>query len=113
MLVRSRLRQRLIAGFRKRSEVLQAKADDVLARYQASIRAVRVESEQSRREQLDAARSERSTITAEARGGAERQLEAARGELEASLVQARATLRENAQGLARDAAETVLGRSLS
>jgi len=105
-------RQEKVAGFRRRSQSLQAGADSVLKRYRDSIREVRAEVDQARREQLDAVRTEQATITAEARSSAEGQLAAARTELEAALVAARQTLRTNAQDLARDAATAILGRSL-
>ena len=43
-----------IEGARKRAESLQASADEVLTRYESSVREVREDSERHRREQLDA-----------------------------------------------------------
>jgi F0F1-type ATP synthase membrane subunit b/b' len=48
-----------------------------------------------------------------ARGDAERELERARQEVASALADARAQLRREAEGLAREAAAQVLGRPLS
>jgi F-type H+-transporting ATPase subunit b len=106
-------RQEKIAGARKRAESLEASANDVLSRYQASVREVREEAERMRRGQLDAARSEHAQITGRARAEAEREIEQSQGELRASLEQARDGLRTSAEELARQAAERILGRAVS
>jgi F-type H+-transporting ATPase subunit b len=102
-----------INGARNRSVDLQKQADDVLDRYEIAIREARGESEQTRQAGLIRAREEQATLTAEARGEAERELVNARAELGRSLEDARASLRSNAEELAGAAAEQVLGRTLS
>jgi F-type H+-transporting ATPase subunit b len=107
------LRKDRIDGNRSRAETLSKQAEEVLARYERSVREVREDAERSRREQLEAARSETAQRTAEARAGAERDFGRAREEIAAALDQARASLRAEAEDLANEAAERILGRSLS
>lgn len=102
-----------IQGARERSQQLQIDAAQVLDRYETAIRDARAESEAARQSQLTSAREEQASLTAQARGEAERELERARGELAQSLESARATLRASADDLATTAAEQILGRSLS
>ncbi len=102
-----------IAGARDRSESLQRDADDVLERCEIAIREARSDAEAARQSQLESARADQVERTANARAEAERILDNARGELEASLGEARAQLRQQAEDLARSAAERVLGRTLS
>jgi F0F1-type ATP synthase membrane subunit b/b' len=66
-----------------------------------------------RRAQLEAARSDLLTTTRRAKAEAAQELENAREELDASLRDARETLRGGSEALARLAAERILGRSLS
>jgi len=102
-----------INGARKRAEKLEADASETLGRYQAAVRAEREAAELDRRRHLEAARDEQSQVTTAARAEAEREIEHARGELTRSLEEARATLRDGAQQLASEAAERILGRSVS
>lgn len=102
-----------IAGARRRAERLRAEADAVLRRYQEAVREVREEAERTRREQVDAARAEQARVTSAARDEAEHEIEQTRGELASALEQARAGLRASAEELARQAAERILGRTLS
>jgi F-type H+-transporting ATPase subunit b len=102
-----------ISGARERSAQLQSQADSVLERYEAAIREARDESEQARQGQLAQAREEQATLTGQARGEAEGDLERARADLGRSLEDARATLRASAEDLAQAAAEQVLGRALT
>jgi len=106
-------RQQKMAGARKRAEALELSANEVLARYEGSVREVREESEQLRRGQLDAARAEQAQITQQARSEAEGEIEQSQAELRRSLEAARAGLRTTAENLARQAAERILGRTLS
>ncbi len=101
-----------IQGARIRSNQLQAEADNVLERYESTIREARSDSESDRQVQLLGAREEQSNLTKQARSEAEHELEAARSELELSLEDARSTLRASAEDLAQAAAEQVLGRAL-
>lgn len=102
-----------IEGARSRSIKLQHDADEVLEQYESAIREARGESEKARQGQLLLAREEQATLTSQARGESEAELERARLELGQSLEEARAILRASAEDLATIAAEQVLGRSLS
>lgn len=102
-----------IAGTRLRAEKLAAEADEVLARYQGSIREVREEAEQDRKARLAEARRESADRSAGARAEAESEIEQARQEIRAGLAEARSQLRPQAEQIAREAAARVLGRSLS
>ena len=81
-------------------------------RYEDSIRETRETLESERRAKLDEARREGSAQSASARDAAEREIERARGDLAKSLAEARASVRGEAEQLARDVATRVLGRSL-
>ena len=102
-----------IEGARRRSSQLQTEADAVLDRYETAIRDARGDAEQTRQGQLVLAREEQATLTAEARGEAEGELERARAELSQSLEAAKTNLRSSAEDRATAAAEQVLGRALS
>lgn len=102
-----------IAGARTRSTQLQGEADQVLERYENAIKIARSESEQARQGQLALAREEQVSLTTQARGEAEGEIERAREDLGQSLDEARASLRSSAEDLAKAAAEQVLGRALS
>jgi F-type H+-transporting ATPase subunit b len=102
-----------IEGARRRSSQLENEADAVLDRYETAIRDARGDAEQTRQGQLVLAREEQATLTAQARGEAEGELERARAELSQSLEEARTSLRSSAEDLATAAAEQVLGRALS
>jgi len=102
-----------IEGARSRSSQLQSEADGVLDRYETAIREARGDAEQARQGQLVLAREEQATLTTQARGEAEGELERARAELGRALEEARTSLRSSADDLATAAAEQVLGRTLS
>jgi len=102
-----------IAGTRARAEKIAAQADEVLARYESSLRDAREEAERARKERLAAARSESAEQSAAARAEAEREIERAREQIGAGLAEARESLRPQAELLAREAAARVLGRTLS
>ena len=106
-------REDKIEGSRRRAAYVQAQAEDALARYEAALRDEREESMLERRAQLEAARGDFLSITRRAKAEAQRELENAREELDASLGEARGTLREGSEELARLAAERILGRSVS
>jgi F-type H+-transporting ATPase subunit b len=106
-------REDRIAGTRARAEKLAADADAVLKRYEDSIREARGHGERDRKDTLASARTESSARTAEARGGAEQEIEQARAQIASELASARSTLRTQAEALASEAASTVLGRELS
>lgn len=102
-----------IAGTRARAEKIAADADEVLARYEGSVREAREQAEGERKERLAAARSESAEQSAAARAEAEREVERAREQIGAGLAEARASLRPQVELLAREAAARVLGRALS
>ena len=102
-----------ITGARERAAKLQTQADEILQRYEQAVREVREDAERQRRERLDESRRETAVQTLAARRVAEGELERARAELDAALTGARASLREQAESLARETAARVLGRSLS
>jgi F-type H+-transporting ATPase subunit b len=105
-------REEKIAGARRHAERLFAEADGVLARYEQSVREVRQDAEQERKQTLERARADGGAKTAEARGEAEREVARAREEVAAGLDRARSTLRSQSQDLAREVAARALGRAL-
>jgi F0F1-type ATP synthase membrane subunit b/b' len=106
-------RDEKIAGTRARAEKIAAEAEEVLARYESSVREAREQAERERKERLAEARSESAEQCAAARAEAEREIERAREQIGAGLAEARASLRPRAELLAREAAARVLGRALS
>jgi F-type H+-transporting ATPase subunit b len=105
-------RQEKITGTAARAERMREEADEIIVRYEQAVREVREESELARRQQLEVARNESVSELSGARAGAEREIDTARQAIASSLEGARATLRGEAEGLARQAAERVLGRVL-
>jgi F-type H+-transporting ATPase subunit b len=101
-----------IEGARQRASHIDNEANLVLSRYEQSIRAARGEAEGTRKEQISDARGEQNQIAALARGEAEESIEQARRELAASVEEARQGLRASTEGLAREAAQKILGRAL-
>jgi F-type H+-transporting ATPase subunit b len=106
-------REDKIAGTRVRAEKLSAQAEEVLRRYQGSVRETREATEHERRGRLLGAKNEASERLGSARGEAEREIEQARGEIRSALVAARSSLRGEAEALAREASARILGRNLS
>ncbi len=102
-----------IAGARAKAEELDREAKEVLGRYEAAVTSARVDAEQQRRAGLDSARQEQAAQLGSERESAEREIEAARGEMASALEDARTRLRTDAEMLAREAAERILGRSLA
>lgn len=100
-------------GTRQRAAKLALEADEVLARYEDSVREVRAEAERERKQRLVEARADFAAQAAEARAGAEQEIERAREALAGELERARTALRADAEALAREAATRVLGRQLS
>ena len=105
-------RQARTAGTRQRAEKIVSDADATLSQYKRAVREVREEAETDRKRQAALAREENASATAAARAEAEGEMERAHSEISAALEQARQTLRAEAQGLAREAASRVLGRTL-
>jgi F-type H+-transporting ATPase subunit b len=106
-------REERIDGARRRAARLDQDAAAVVERYRASVAEVRAESDTERKATIDAARRIQADRIASERAEAERHLEAARAELDTELVGARASLRQDVELLAREAATRILGRPLS
>lgn len=105
-------RDERIAGARSRAGEVGKRAEEVLAAYEGNVARARDEAEGERRGQLDQARSAHADRVGRERGDAEQRLEQARGEIRGALEQARGGLQAEAQQLAKQAAEKMLGRSL-
>jgi F-type H+-transporting ATPase subunit b len=105
-------REQRIAGSRARASEIAKRADQVLAGYEGSVARAREEAEVERRGTLDQARAAQTARVSREREEAERTLERARAEVGAALAQARTRLHADAQQLAEQAAERLLGRSL-
>ena len=106
-------REQKIAGTRARAEKLNAEAREVLERYQGSVRTAREAADQQRREELLTAKSAAGEQLSGARADAEGEIERARGEIARELASARASLRAEADELAREATSRILGRNIS
>ena len=105
-------RRQRIDGTRARAAEIGSEADTVLGRYESAVGEARGQAETLRRGALEQVRRESSEAGGTARSAAEVEVSRARGELASALGQARGELRTQAEGLARDAAAQVLGRSL-
>jgi len=106
-------REEKTAGTRKRADHLAAEAQTMIERYEQSIREVRQDAEDARKQTLAAARADGSATTASARGAAESEVSHAREEIATALDQARETLKTQSAALANEVAERALGRPLS
>jgi F0F1-type ATP synthase membrane subunit b/b' len=102
-----------IEGARKRAGEVGVQADAALARYSAAVEQARRQAGELRKQALEGARGDQVRILADARRAAESEVAAARGSMASALVEARGVLRTQSEGLAREAAARVLGRSLS
>ena len=106
-------RDEKINGTLKRAERLGVEAEETLARYNSAVREVREEVDAARKQSFSEARDFGTEKTNQARGAAESEIERARNEVQGILEEVRATLRSQAEELAGQAAERVLGRPLS
>lgn len=106
-------REERIAGTRARAAKLAEESEEVLKRVQGSMRETREAAEQERREHLVEAKSQANAQIGGARGEAEREIEQARREIQSAVVDARSSLRSDAETLAREASARILGRELS
>ncbi len=106
-------REERIDGTLNRADRLGTEAEELLDRYDTAIREVRDEAEVERKQNFATARDQVTDEIAQARADAEREIENARGEVQGILEDVRATLRTQAEELAGQAAERVLGRPLS
>ena len=106
-------REEQITGTRQRADRLSADADEILRRYEQTIREVRSEAEQDRKQTLERARAEGIAMTTDVRTESKREVARAREEVAAALQEARTELRARSQELAREVAARALGRALS
>jgi F-type H+-transporting ATPase subunit b len=106
-------RSEKIDGTRQRAEKIGADAEEILARYEASVREVREEAERERKQSLSEARSTSLAESASARTAAEREIDRAREQIARDVADARQQLRAQAELLAREAAARVLGREVA
>ena len=101
-----------IAGATREAGALVDRATSLTDEYRGAIREARDAAEGVRKQQLESARSEHATITAEARSESDDEIARARQDIEGALAEARDTLQAASRDLARVAAERVLGRPL-
>ena len=106
-------REERIDGARARALQVDGEAEQVLGRYADAVALARAEAAGERKARLDGARAEEKQETSGVRAAAEAEVARARSELDAALEEARRDLRPQAEALARQAAERVLGRELS
>jgi len=102
-----------IEGARKRAGEVGTQAEAVLARYRAAVEQARKQADEVRKGALEGARTDQARILSEARSAAEGEVGAARSSVAGALAGARTTLRQQSEVLAREAAASVLGRTLS
>jgi F-type H+-transporting ATPase subunit b len=101
-----------IAGATKDAQGLVTKADALMNEYRDKIREAREDAATARREQIESARSEQTSITGDAKAEAEDEIGRARQEINESLAEARVTIKAASREVASVAAESILGRSL-
>jgi F-type H+-transporting ATPase subunit b len=106
-------RGRRIEGARARAAELSTRSAALVAQHEEAVQAVRQAAHHERAKFVDEARRAHQAAIAGARADAERQLAATRSEIGAAIDTARNELRAAAEPLARQAAERLLGRSLS
>jgi F-type H+-transporting ATPase subunit b len=106
-------RERRIEGARTRATELATQAGSLLELHAAAVREVREAANAERRKAVEEARAAHQSAVAEARRLAEREVTATRSEVGAALEAARASLRADAESLAREVAERLLQRRLA
>ncbi len=106
-------RRERIEGARARARGVEEDAERVLASYEAALAEARRDAASERQRRVEEARGEEKAVSTRAREEAEHQIERARASIESALGDARAALRGEAEALAREAAERILGRRLS
>lgn len=105
-------REARTAGAIERAEGLADEAADARASVEQRLHAARVEAQARRAEILADADEEERQLIGAAREDAGREIEAVRANVAAELAQASAALKDDARGLAREAASRILGREL-
>ncbi len=106
-------RSRRIEGARARAAQLAADAAALVTKHDAALHAARERFNAERTQTLEAARSDHQAAITDARQHAERELSATRNQVSSALEAARAQLRAEAEPLARDVAERLLGRGIA
>ena len=106
-------REEKITGTRQHADRLVAEADEVLQRYEQTVREVRQDAEQDRKQTLEQARAASAATTADVRNESKQEVARAREEVAAALDEARTELRVQSEGLAKEVAARALGRALS
>jgi F-type H+-transporting ATPase subunit b len=106
-------REEKITGTRRQADRLIAEADEVLQRYEQTVREVRQDAEQERKQTVERARADGAATTTDVRNESKREVGRAREEVAAALDEARTGLRAQSEGLAKEVAAQALGRALS
>jgi F-type H+-transporting ATPase subunit b len=106
-------RHKKISGTRRQAERLADATEELLGRYELSVREARAEAERDRKQELDGAHANGAAAKAEARTEAEGQVKRARREIAEALEDARRALDAESEGLALEIASQALGRKLS
>lgn len=106
-------REEKITGARRHGDRLTSEADEVLQRYEGTVREVRRDAENDRKQTLERARAEGSAMTTDVRNESKREVARAREEVAAALDEARVELRVRSEELAKEVAARALGRALS
>jgi F-type H+-transporting ATPase subunit b len=106
-------REEKITGTRQQADRLIAEADEVLQRYEQTVREVRQDAEQERKQTVERARADGAAMAADVRNESKREVGRAREEVAAALDEARTGLRAKSEGLAKEVAARALGRALS
>jgi len=106
-------REDRIDGTLSRAERLGTESEELLARYDGAIAEVRDEAERERKRSHSDARARAAAEIDRARAAAEREIESARSRVQQILEEVRPTIRTQAEELAGQVAERILGRPLS
>lgn len=106
-------REQRIEGARTRATELAQQAAALVARHDDAIRKARETAHADQLRVIEAARGQQQSTVGEARKTAEGEIAAARGEIARVIDSVRASLRADAEPIARDIASRLLGRSAS
>jgi F-type H+-transporting ATPase subunit b len=106
-------REQRIAGARTRATELAQQTASLLARHEESLRRARETAHAEQQRIVEAARGEHQSTIGDARHAAEGEIAAAQVEIQRAIDSVRASLRADAEPIARDIATRLLGRSAS
>ena len=101
-----------IGGAEREAKALLGRADETLATYEERFDAARKEANELRLGIRAEAGRQQAEILAEASAHAARTLQGVREQINEQLVEARATLRADAERMGRELAEKILGRAI-